>query len=95
LHHYDHVRSNAPDHVWALNNMGVAYRRLGLPIQAVAHYERARDAKNTLAMANLASDYMRAGFDASAERMLNEALEDESPHANVGSNLAELARLRE
>ncbi len=95
LHHYEHVVSQAPDYQWALNNMGVQYRRLEMPLQAVRQYEAACQQKNTLAMANLASHYMQGGFGAEAEGILKEALKEEKPHANVGAGLAELARLQE
>jgi tetratricopeptide (TPR) repeat protein len=95
VHHYTHVVSQAPDYQWALNNLGVQYRRLEMPLLAVEQYEAAREQKNTLAMANLASHYMQAGFGPQAESILKEALSEERPHANVGAGLAELARLQD
>jgi tetratricopeptide (TPR) repeat protein len=95
VHHYEHVVSQTPDYEWARNNLGVQYRRLEMPLQAVKQYEAAREQKNTLAMANLASHYMQAGFGSEAESILKEALSEEKPHANVGTGFAELARLQE
>jgi hypothetical protein len=71
----------------ALNNLGVKYAELGLPILAVRGYRDAFDHGNTLAAGNLASKYLRAGFDSEAEKLVDEA----QKHENVASKVAEVA----
>lgn len=95
LHHYGKVIAFEPDHPWALNNLGVTYQRIDLPIHAVESYEAARRQKNTLATANLASLLLNAGFADMAAELLNEARQEKDPHANVSSGVAELHRRRQ
>src|SRR6266496_2401611 len=78
-----------------LNNLGVQYERLNMPIHAVRYYRRAWKNKETLAAANLAYQYMNAGFDDDAKQLLDMARKEDDPHPNVGSALAALSSRNE
>jgi tetratricopeptide (TPR) repeat protein len=71
----------------ALNNLGVKYAELGLPVLATRRYREAFNQGNTLAAGNLASKYLRAGFEAEAETLIEEAQKRE----NVATKVAEVA----
>jgi len=75
----------------ALNNLGVQYQRLELPIRAVTAYRKAAEQNQTLAAANLAQLYSNAGFKQEAMRLLNEARQQEEVHPNVGYALTTIA----
>lgn len=69
----------------ALNNIGVAYKNLGLSIKSVEQYKKAFEINNSLAASNIANQLIYLGFVKEAEEYLNKAKEFESPHENVYS----------
>jgi hypothetical protein len=93
--HYKDLVQFLPDSPGAWNNLGVAYDRLKLPILAVNSYRKSVELKNTLAAANLAYEYINAGFAEEASRVLNEARTKEDVHPNVGRALADVADKKE
>jgi tetratricopeptide (TPR) repeat protein len=92
LFHYSALLSVDSNNVMALNNIGVEYQNLGMTLNAVRHYRRAFDQKETLAGANLAYLLMNAGFYKEARETLDEAKSVKEPHPNVGSAIAALAQ---
>jgi tetratricopeptide (TPR) repeat protein len=95
LLHYQRSTKFEPNSPWALNNTGVQYQTLGLPIKGVASYKKAAEAKNTLAMANLAYLYLDAGFVDQANDIIEAARLEPEPHENVVAAAAEVNRRRE
>jgi tetratricopeptide (TPR) repeat protein len=83
-HHYQTVIRFDPDHVGARNNLAVVFDRKDLDILAVEEYRVASEGGNTLAAANLAYQYLNAGFTNEAEELVTKAQEAESAHPNVG-----------
>ncbi len=79
------------DHEYAKNNLGVLLQRQKMPILAASHYEAAAKLGNTLAMGNLAQNYLRAGFVEDAEAQLRQAEERPSQDEKVASVKAEIA----
>lgn len=75
----------------ALNNLGVEYDRLGLPIHAVSKYTAASERGNTLATANLAYQYIDAGFVQDAKHLINKAKQVEDVHPNIGRALSAIS----
>lgn len=69
----------------ALNNIGVAYKNLGLEIKSLEQYKKAFELKNSLAASNIAYQLIHLGFVKEAEEYLNKAEEFENPHENVFS----------
>jgi hypothetical protein len=67
----------------ALNNIGVAYKNLGLEINSVEHYKTAFELKNSLAASNIAYQLIHLGFVKEAQEYLDKAEEFENPHENV------------
>ncbi|GGZ82857.1 hypothetical protein GCM10007028_20880 [Algibacter mikhailovii] len=67
----------------ALNNIGVAYKNLGLEIKSIEHYKKAFEFKNSLAASNIAYQLIHLGFIEEAEDYLKKAEEFENPHENV------------
>lgn len=67
----------------ALNNIGVAYKNLGLEIKSIEHYKKAFELKNSLAASNIAYQLIHLGFVKEAEEYLEKAEEFEHPHENV------------
>ena len=91
LLHYKTLLEFGPGEARALNNIGVQYDRFGLPIRAVRSYKKACELRETLAMANLAYQFMNAGFADEASRVLHEAREKAEVHPNVGQAISELS----
>jgi len=83
LFHYskipEHMRSGT-----AWNNLGVSKEQMELPAQAVEAYRKAESDNNTLAMSNLASKLLKAGFISEALAQCEKALALEDAHKNVG-----------
>jgi tetratricopeptide (TPR) repeat protein len=83
LFHYskipEHMRGGA-----AWNNLGVSKEQMELPAQAVEAYRKAESENNTLAMSNLASKLLKAGFIPEALAQCEKALALEDAHKNVG-----------
>ena len=91
LLHYKALLRFSPEHKNGLNNIGVAYSRLGMPIKSVEKFLRASDLGNTLASSNLANSYLDAGFAEEASRVIKEAREHENPHRNVGTSFSRIS----
>jgi len=90
-HHYDALLGISPDYAIARNNFGVQLERLEMPLHAVELYESAAERNNTLSMANLAYQFMGAGFGKQASAMLEKAASQPEPHKNVAKATADLA----
>lgn len=87
LFHYRILRANSPTEM-GLNNLGVAYSSLNLPILSVESQQAAYEKGNTLAAANLAQRYLDAGFASEAEKLARKAMAQDEPHENLPSVLA-------
>lgn len=82
LHNYFRELTLTPDHA-AMNNSGVLFAELGLPINSVEQYKKAELAGETLAMANLANLYIDRGFIEDAEKLLRNAKKTEGYHPDI------------
>ncbi len=91
LVHYLDLLSVDGDNATALNNVGVAYENLTLPIHSIQRYRQSADLGETLAMANIAKRLIAAGFADDARQVLKTAAEADEVHPNVGSHIAWLA----
>ena len=81
-YHYSRIHTtNRSANAW--NNLGVAFQALKLPIKAVNAYRKSIDLGETLAMANLAIRFLKAGFLHEAGEMLATASKIEGHHKNV------------
>jgi tetratricopeptide (TPR) repeat protein len=90
LHHYYQIPvGDRTSVVW--NNIGAGADDLGLPAKSVVAYKRAAAMGNTLAMSNLGNKLMKSGFLELAREHCKTALEDATPHQNVGNLIASLA----
>ena len=67
-----HYRLARPEN-GVLNNMGVTYGHLNMPIRSIRHYKDAFEKGNTLAASNLANHLMDAGFLEEAKERLEHA----------------------
>lgn len=94
LLHYDASLALREDQ-FSLNNAGVAYEHLNMPIRAMRSYEASWQRGHTLAAANLALRLMKAGFEEQAKSLLSEASKHPEPHPHVAQRTAELADLDE
>ncbi len=78
----------------SLNNMGVQYEQLGMPLKSIEHYQKAFSENNTLAAANIAYRLIGAGFLQEAKEILEKAQakkdEGSEVHENVYSALASI-----
>ncbi len=95
LMHYRILLRLKPDNAAALNNIGVIHEQLDMPIRQVNSYKKASEKGNTLAAANLAYQYLNAGFADEAKGVLNAARVEEDVHPNVGSALAAVSQKEE
>ena len=93
--HYEETLKFRPDNSDARNNVGVAYENVQLPGYSAAAYKRAAQQNHSLSAANLAYQYMNAGFEEEANEVLKDARKQDIPHANVGSASAKLSALQE
>lgn len=91
LLHYDTLLGFSPDHAAGLNNVGVAYLRLEMPIQSVSHYQQAHALGNTLATSNLANNLLAAGFRKEASELVDVAKTQSTVHENVGNSISRIA----
>jgi tetratricopeptide (TPR) repeat protein len=91
LLHYDTLLDFRPDHRTALNNIAVTYGELEMPVHKVQCLQKSVEHKESLASANLAYQYMNAGFIQEATQILGEAKQYKNPHQNVGRALADIA----
>ena len=75
------------------NNLGVVFDRFSLPAKSVDAYRRAEGMAETLAMSNLASKFISAGFLLEAQKQCDDALAIENYHKNIPHTLARLKGL--
>ena len=92
---YSHV-SQADDPL-TINNLGVDYGRLGLPIAAALQYDKARSLGNTLAASHSAILLLDAGFAREAEQICTQAASEHPEDVNprVFTVLSDISRTRE
>lgn len=95
LLHYKTLLDFEPDRTAALNNIGVKYEQLQMPMYAVESYRKAAELGNTLAAANLAYQFMDAGFAEEASKTLDEAKQKPKLHPRVGSAITALSEKKE
>ncbi len=88
LLHYKNLLNFDPNQNSALNNIGVEYEKLNMPIKAVNSYKDSYNHNNTLAAANLAFKYLYLGFSEEALKILDEAKSKKSPHENISKALS-------
>ena len=91
LLHYKTLLRFDPIDKTALNNLGVQYDRLGMPIRSANMYKKSFEQEETLAAANLAFRLINAGFLQEARAVLDEAKKQEDIHPNVGNAIAALS----
>jgi tetratricopeptide (TPR) repeat protein len=82
LHYSSIPESKRSGAAW--NNLGVACDAVDIPADAVLAYRKAEEAGETLAMSNLASKFLEAGFLDEAKAECERALKLDDPHRNVG-----------
>ena len=95
LYHYKTLLQFKPDYANALNNMGVEYRWLQMPISSVNYYKKAIELGETIAMGNLAHNYLNGGFEEEASQTVDKAKQSENPHPNVGRAMSAISEAKE
>jgi tetratricopeptide (TPR) repeat protein len=93
--HYDRLIQFNQKRSMAMNNLGVLYSDLDMPMTGAALYEKAVQLDETLAAANLAYKYMNAGFLEKALDVLDKARRQEEVHPNVWAAMNELHRRKD
>jgi tetratricopeptide (TPR) repeat protein len=93
--HYETLLAFDANHAAALNNIGVGYDRLDMSIHAVSGYKKSIAQSYSLANANLAYLYLRAGFVDEAERVLQDVRNHDDVHENVSAALAAIPSARQ
>jgi tetratricopeptide (TPR) repeat protein len=83
LLHYKTLLEFEPEHGMALNNIGVEYQVLHMPINSIIYFKKSADKNETLAMANLAYQFLNTGFKEEASEILEKAKKQEEVHKNV------------
>lgn len=86
LLHYK-ILTDSSKHVSGLNNLGVQYDRLEMPIKSVESYQQAADNQETLAMANLAQKYLDKGFKTEADELIKNAHEIAAKGEKISENV--------
>lgn len=95
LLHYIKYLEFYPNNAAALNNLGVAFSNLKMPIHAISNYEKAAELGNTLASSNIAYKYIEVGFAEKAEEVLKYADRKSDVHPNVAKATVSLSDKRE
>ena len=95
LYHYKTLIGFSPKHPAGLNNLGVAYKELQLPIQSIKYFKKSWKQKETLAAANLAYQYLYAGFTEEAQNIIAAAKIETNIHPNIGSALSAISKNEE
>lgn len=93
--HYEALIDFKRDHAMALNNLGVAYQGLTMPIKAISRYKQSFEKDNSLAGANLANVLIDIGFAELADETLEKAKAMKDPHQNVSRSIVTLSVKRE
>ncbi len=78
-----------------LNNLGVQYEVLKMPIKSINKYNEASKKEETLSVANKAYRLIEVGFIDEAKSILKEAQQKENPHQNVSEALASISKSEE
>jgi pyrimidine deaminase RibD-like protein len=77
----------------ALNNLSIAFSKLGLPGMATAKLRQAADGGLPLAIANLALQYVQAGFVEEAESWIGKGITQKDPH-EIGAAMTALKEMK-
>jgi tetratricopeptide (TPR) repeat protein len=94
LHHYLKIRSpERRSGTW--NNLGVCLEHFSLSTKAVAAYREAAKQDETIAMANVGSKLLSAGFIDEAQAECDKALKVGTVSKNVGDLIAKIAETAE
>jgi hypothetical protein len=88
LFHYRILRENDPNYENVLNNLGVAFSKLSLPILSADLYAEAYKKGNTLAADNLARRYLEGGLTSDAANLVKEAMKQENYEPKLPGTLA-------
>jgi tetratricopeptide (TPR) repeat protein len=94
VHCYVTCLSFDSDHQYAKNNLGAYMSDHGMPISAAEYYEKAAQLGNTLAMGNMAQNYLNAGFADDAAKMVERAEKHDEPHEKVADVKGSIASRR-
>lgn len=78
IRHYNIILRQEPNNTGALNNIGILYGELDLPIQKVMEIRKAANQEDSHAIGNLASMLIDEGFVSEAEEVLKKAKEKDS-----------------
>ncbi|HUW12163.1 MAG TPA: hypothetical protein VM537_20725, partial [Anaerolineae bacterium] len=92
LHYKTLIRLN-PDEAGSLNNIGVAYSRLQMPIRAIQSYKAAARLNYALAAGNLALSFVEAGFVQEARQSIEEAKKQEKTDPQVGRAMIAISEM--
>lgn len=95
MNNYRELLGFKPDHLVAKNNLGVAYKALDLPILAIDQYREAQEAGNALAAANLAYEYIEAGFEREASEVIEKVKNCGDPPTRLAYAIAEVSARRQ
>src|ERR1700739_604644 len=93
--HYKSVLDQRFQDAAALNNLGVAYTALGLPILAVQNPKLAAEVGNTLSAGNLAFKYLDAGMVEEGTKIIGPALTEKDHDVKVDEAVAEIKKRTE
>jgi hypothetical protein len=94
LFHYQILRDNDPESQGVLNNLGVAYAKLNLPVLSVDSYSEAYQKGNTLSADNLARRYLETGFTSDAANLVKDAMKHENYEPRLPGTLAAIDETR-
>jgi len=90
LYHYKVLNQLNPDDAIVLNNLGVAYSKLEMPIKAIECFKRSAEKGETIAMGNLAHLLIGSGFIEEAQRWIAKAQEHPPVDGRVGTALGRI-----
>jgi tetratricopeptide (TPR) repeat protein len=94
LSHYETLMSQDPSNS-TVNNLAVAYRKLGMPIRGVEYFQRAAIDKSAQAHGNLAHLLIDAGFVAEAVEHLEVGEAIEHTNERIASAVGRIPTLRD
>lgn len=94
LRHYKLLLETEPANNTALNNAGVAYSKLDMPIMSSACYRKALEMGETLGASNLCYKYLDAGMADEAATLAKDAMQKHDPSTKLPEVLAAVERRR-
>ncbi|MEI6291884.1 MAG: hypothetical protein WCP19_15795, partial [Chloroflexota bacterium] len=93
ISNYDALLRQNPENALALNNLGYEFTLVDMPIRAVKYYKASAGKNETLAMANIAMNFITSGFIDEAEEIIKTAQKQNVVHTNIADAITTISKV--